>query len=140
MSDVILMVEATIYMCVTGPDVVKTVTDEVGTAEELGGAGVHTTRSGIADGAYANDVECLLQMRRLIDFLPANNADGVPEWPSFDDADREDRSLDTLVPENPNKPYDMKELILKVVDEGEFFEIQPSFGKNMVTGFGRIAG
>jgi len=125
---------------VTGPDVVKTVTNEVVTAEELGGAGVHTTKSGVADGAYANDVECLLQMRRLIDFLPANNADGVPEWPSFDDADREDRSLDTLVPENPNKPYDMKELILKVVDEGDFFEIQPSFGKNMVTGFGRIAG
>ncbi len=117
MTDFIFMVEGTSYMFVTGPDVVKTVTNEVVTAEELGGAGVHTTRSGIADGAYANDVECLLQMRRLIDFLPANNADGVPEWPSFDDADREDRSLDTLVPENPNKPYDMKELILKVVDE-----------------------
>src|SRR6266480_3873189 len=107
---------------------------------DAGGAGVHTTKSAVADGAYENDVECLLQMRRLIDFLPANNTDGVPEWPSFDDIDREDRSLDTLVPENPNKPYDMKELILKVVDEGDFFEIQPSFGKNMVTGFGRIAG
>src|SRR5712692_652941 len=140
MTDFIFMVRDTSYMFVTGPDVVKTVTNEVVTAEELGGASVHTTKSGIADGAYANDVECLLQMRRLIDFLPANNADGVPEWPSFDDADREDRSLDTLVPENPNKPYDMKELILKVVDEGDFFEIQPSFGKNMVTGFGRIAG
>src|SRR6266849_1640480 len=140
MTDFIFMVEGTSYMFVTGPDVVKTVTNEVVTAEELGGAGVHTTKSGVADGAYENDVECLLQMRRLIDFLPANNADGVPEWPSFDDIDREDRSLDTLVPENPNKPYDMKELILKVVDEGDFFEIQPSFGKNMVTGFGRIAG
>ena len=140
MTDFIFMVEGTSYMFVTGPDVDKTVTNEVVTSEELGGAGVHTTKSGVADGAYANDVECLLQMRRLIDFLPANNADGVPEWPSFDDADREDRSLDTLVPENPNKPYDMKELILKVVDEGDFFEIQPSFGKNMVTGFGRIAG
>jgi propionyl-CoA carboxylase beta chain len=140
MTDFIFMVEGTSYMFVTGPDVVKTVTNEVVTAEELGGAGVHTTKSGVADGAYENDVECLLQMRRLIDFLPANNADGVPEWPSFDDADREDRSLDTLVPENPNKPYDMKELILKVADEGDFFEIQPSFGKNMVTGFGRIGG
>src|SRR5438552_258061 len=140
MTDFTFMVRDTSYMFVTGPDVVKTVTNEVVTAEELGGAGVHTAKSGVADGAYDNDLECLLQMRRLIDFLPANNADGVPEWPSFDDADREDRSLDTLVPENPNKPYDMKELILKVVDEGDFFEIQPSFGKNMVTGFGRIAG
>jgi propionyl-CoA carboxylase beta chain len=116
------------------------VTNEVVTSEELGGAGVHTTKSAVADGAYENDVECLLQMRRLIDFLPANNADGVPEWPSFDDSDREDRSLDTLVPENPNKPYDMKELILKVVDEGDFFEISEMFAKNIVTGFGRIAG
>src|SRR5437763_963171 len=140
MTDFIFMVEGTSYMFVTGPDVVKTVTNEVVTAEELGGAGVHTTKSAVADGAYANDVECLLQMRRLIDFLPANNADGVPEWPSFDDIDREERSLDTLVPANPNKPYDMKELILKVVDEGDFFEIQPSFGRNIVTGFGRIAG
>jgi propionyl-CoA carboxylase beta chain len=140
MTDFIFMVEGTSYMFVTGPDVVKTVTNEVVTAEELGGAGVHTTKSAVADGAYENDVECLLQMRRLIDFLPANNTDGVPEWPSFDDIDREDRSLDTLVPENPNKPYDMKELILKVVDEADFFEIQPSFGKNIVTGFGRIAG
>jgi propionyl-CoA carboxylase beta chain len=72
--------------------------------------------------------------------LPANNTDGVPEWPSFDDPEREDRSLDTLIPDNPNKPYDIKELIAKVVDEGDFFEIQPSFGKNIVTGFGRMAG
>src|SRR5438094_371938 len=82
---------------VTGPEVVKTVTNEVVTSEELGGASVHTTKSGVADGAYENDLECLLQMRRLVDFLPANNAAGVPEWPSFDDPDREDRSLDTLV-------------------------------------------
>jgi propionyl-CoA carboxylase beta chain len=140
MTDFIFMVEGTSYMFVTGPDVVRTVTNEVVTAEELGGASVHTTKSAVADGAYGNDVECLLQMRRLIDFLPANNSEGVPAWPSFDDADREDRSLDTLVPENPNKPYDMKELILKVVDEGDFFEIQPNFGRNIVTGFGRIAG
>src|SRR6266496_4777513 len=131
MTDFTFMVRDTSYMFVTGPDVVKTVTNEVVTAEELGGASVHTTRSGISDGAFENDVECLLQIRRLLDFLPANCAAGVPEWPSFDDADREDRSLDTLVPENPNKPYDMKELILKVVDEADFFEIQPSFGKNI---------
>src|SRR5262249_18316936 len=140
MTDFIFMVEGTSYMFVTGPDVVKTVTNEVVTAEELGGASVHATKSAVADGAYENDVECLLQMRRLIDFLPANNTDGVPEWPSFDDPDREDRSLDTLVPENPNKPYDMKELILKVVDEGDFFEIGPDFAKNIITGFARIDG
>src|SRR5258707_1003851 len=104
------------------------------------GASVHATRSSIADGAFDNDVETLLQMRRLIDFLPSNNTDGVPEWPSFDDIERVDMSLDTLIPDNPNKPYDMKELILKVVDEGDFFEISEAFAKNIVTGFGRIAG
>ena len=123
MTDFIFMVKDTSYMFVTGPDVVKTVTNEVVTAEELGGASVHTTKSGVADGAYENDVECLLQMRRLIDFLPANNEAGVPEWPSHDDLEREEKSLDTLVPDNPNKPYDIKELILKVADEGDFFEI-----------------
>jgi propionyl-CoA carboxylase beta subunit len=140
MTDFIFMVKDTSYMFVTGPDVVKTVTNEIVTAEELGGASVHTTKSGVADGAFENDVECLLQMRRLIDFLPANNQAGVPEWPSFDDPEREDSSLDTLIPDNPNKPYDIKELILKVADERDFFEIQPAFGRNIVTGFGRIAG
>src|SRR5512147_478171 len=100
MTDFVFMVRDTSYMFVTGPDVVKTVTNEVVTAEELGGASVHTTKSGIADGAYDNDVETLLQMRRLIDFLPANCSSGVPEWPSFDDIDREEPSLDTLVPDN----------------------------------------
>src|ERR1700754_4117721 len=140
MTDFIFMVKDTSYMFVTGPDVVKTVTNETVTAEELGGASVHTTKSAIADGAYDNDVETLLQMRRLIDFLPSNNSDGVPEWPSFDDIERVEMSLDTLVPENPNKPYDIKELILKVVDEGDFFELAESFAKNIVTGFGRVAG
>ena len=140
MTDFIFMVKNTSYMFVTGPDVVKTVTNEVVTAEELGGASVHATRSSIADGAFENDVETLLQMRRLIDFLPSNNTDGVPEWPSFDDIERVDMSLDTLIPDHPNKPYDMKELILKVVDEGDFFEISETFAKNIVTGFGRIAG
>jgi propionyl-CoA carboxylase beta chain len=134
------MVRGTSYMFVTGPDVVKTVTNEVVTAEELGGASVHTTKSGVADGAYDNDLECLLQMRRLIDFLPANNEAGVPQWPSFDDIEREDKSLDTLVPDNPNKPYDIKELILKTVDEGDFFELGEAYARNIVTGFGRIAG
>src|SRR5438067_4964814 len=132
MTDFTVMVRGTSYMFVTGPDVVKTVTNEVVTAEELGGATVHTGKSGVSDGAYENDLECLLQMRRLIDFLPANNEAGVPEWPSFDDPEREDFSLDTLIPENPNKPYDITELILKTVDEGDFFEIQATFGRNMV--------
>ena len=113
MTDFIFMVRDTSYMFVTGPDVVKTVTNEIVTAEELGGASVHATKSSIADGAYDNDVECLLQMRRLLDFLPANFSAGAPEWPSFDDAERTDPSLDTLIPDNPNKPYDIKELILK---------------------------
>src|SRR6188472_3287790 len=140
MTDFIFMVRDTSYMFVTGPDVVKTVTNEVVTAEELGGASVHTTKSGVSDGAFENDVECLLQMRRLIDFLPANNESGVPEWPAYDESDRIDKSLDTLIPDNPNKPYDMKELILKIADEGDFFELSSAYAKNIVTGFGRVAG
>jgi propionyl-CoA carboxylase beta chain len=140
MTDFIFMVRDTSYMFVTGPDVVKTVTNESVTAEELGGAQVHTTRSSIADRAYDNDVEALLQMRRLIDFLPASNLEQPPKLPSFDDPDRIDMSLDTLIPENPNKPYDIKELIIKVADEGDFFEIQEAHAKNIVTGFARIEG
>ncbi|QFU16783.1 acyl-CoA carboxylase subunit beta [Microvirga thermotolerans] len=140
MTDFIFMVRDRSYMFVTGPDVVKTVTNETVTSEELGGAKIHTTKSSVADGAYDNDVEALLQIRRLLDFLPSNNMDGVPEWPSYDDPNRIDESLDTLIPDNPNKPYDMKELILKVVDEGDFFEIQEAFARNIITGFGRIEG
>src|SRR6201999_800212 len=140
MTDFVFMVRGTSYMFVTGPDVVKTVTNEVVTAEELGGALVHTTKSGIADRAYENDVEALLQMRRLIDFLPACNLSQPPTLPSFDDPDRIDDSLDTLIPDNPNKPYDIKELILKVADEGDFFELGEAFARNIVTGFGRIGG
>jgi propionyl-CoA carboxylase beta chain len=140
MTDFIFMVRDTSYMFVTGPDVVKTVTNESVTAEQLGGAQVHTTRSSIADRAYDNDVEALLQMRRLIDFLPASNLEAPPKLPSFDDPDRVDMSLDTLIPDNPNKPYDIKELILKIADEGDFFEIQEAHAKNIVTGFARIEG
>ena len=139
-TDFIFMVRDTSYMFVTGPDVVKTVTNETVTAEELGGAKVHTTKSSIADGAYDNDVEALLQMRRLIDFLPSSNRDELPEWPSFDDPAREEISLDTLIPDNPNKPYDIRELILKVADEGDFFEIQEAHARNIVTGFARVEG
>jgi len=120
--------------------VVKTVTNEVVTAEELGGAKVHTTKSSIADGSFENDVEALLQVRRLVDFLPANNIDGVPEIESFDDPLRLDMSLDTLIPDNPNKPYDMGELIRRVADEGDVFEIQATYARNIMTGFGRIEG
>ncbi|MEJ8476628.1 acyl-CoA carboxylase subunit beta [Roseibium algae] len=140
MTDFIFMVRDTSYMFVTGPDVVKTVTNETVTAEELGGASVHTTKSSIADGAFENDVQALDQMRRLIDFLPMNNTAELPEIDFYDDADQSDTSLDTLIPENPNKPYDIKELILKTVDEGDFFEIQASFAGNIVTGLGRIEG
>src|SRR5690606_35253789 len=138
--DFIFMVRDTSYMFVTGPDVVKTVTNETVTAEQLGGASVHATRSSIADGAYDNDVEALLQMRRLIDFLPQSNIADLPELPSHDAGDRLEMSLDTLVPANPNQPYDMKELIHKVADEGDFFEIQAAFARNIITGFGRLEG
>ncbi len=140
MTDFIFMVKDTSYMFVTGPDVVKTVTNETVTAEELGGAKVHTTKSSIADKAYENDLEALLQMRRLMDFLPSSNQAGVPVIPTNDSPDRLDHSLDTLIPDNPNKPYDIKELILKVVDEADFFEIQEAFAKNIVTGFARMEG
>jgi propionyl-CoA carboxylase beta chain len=140
MTDFIFMVKDTSYMFVTGPDVVKTVTNENVTAEELGGAKVHTTRSSIADGAYDNDLEALLQIRRLMDFLPCNNESGVPALATADPSNRIDHSLDTLIPDNPNKPYDMKELILKIVDENDFFELQDQFAKNIITGFARFEG
>ncbi|MGX1096587.1 acyl-CoA carboxylase subunit beta [Amorphus sp. MBR-141] len=140
MTDFIFMVRDTSYMFVTGPDVVKTVTNETVTAEELGGASIHTTKSSIADGAFDNDVDTLLQVRRLVDFLPASNVAEIPEIETYDDPERTDPSLDRLIPDNPNKPYDMRELILKVVDERDFFEIQESFAKNILTGFGRMEG
>ena len=139
-TDFVFMIRNTSYMFVTGPDVVKTVTNEEVTAEELGGAKVHTTRSSVADGAFDNDVEALNQLRRLIDFLPLSNRTGVPERPTFDVRDRVEPSLDTLVPENANISYDMGELVLKMVDEGDFFEIQPDFAKNIIVGFGRMEG
>ncbi len=140
MTDFIFMVRDTSYMFVTGPEVVKTVTQEAVTREELGGASTHTRKSGVADLAFDNDVQALHELRRFFDFLPLNNRDGVPERPSFDDPVREEPSLDTLVPANPNRPYDMKELILKVVDEGDFFELQPDYARNIVIGFARMEG
>src|SRR5215468_4390523 len=127
MTDFIFMVKDTSYMFVTGPDVVRTVTHETVTHEQLGGALTHSQRSGVADLALENDVEALLQLRRFVDFLPASNREPPPQRPTADPAERIELSLDTLVPASPNKPYDMKELVLKVVDEGDFFELQPDY-------------
>jgi propionyl-CoA carboxylase beta chain len=140
MTDFIFMVKDSSYMFVTGPDVVKTVTHETVTAEELGGAVTHSTKSGVCDLAFENDVEALLQTRRLFDYLPSSNRSELPERSTTDHADRIEMSLDTLIPDNPNKPYDMKELILKVVDEGDFFELMPDYAKNIIIGLGRMEG
>ena len=140
MTDFIFMVKDTSYMFVTGPDVVKTVTHETVTQEELGGAITHTSKSGVADAAFENDVEALLELRRFFGFLPQNNREKPPIRETRDPVDRQDASLDTLVPPSPNKPYDMKELIHKVVDEGEFFELQPAYAANIITGFARMDG
>jgi propionyl-CoA carboxylase beta chain len=140
MTDFIFMVKDSSFMFVTGPDVVKTVTNEVVTQEELGGAVTHTTKSGVADVAFENDIEALLAVRDFVDFLPASNKEPVPERPSADPWDRIEESLDTLIPANANQPYDMHELIRKVVDEGDFFEVQPAHAGNILCGFGRIEG
>ncbi len=140
MTDFIFMIEGSSYMFVTGPDVVKTVTNEVVTAEELGGAKTHTTKSSVADGAYDNDIDALQEMRRLFDFLPLSNRETPPSRPFFDESNRGESSLDTLVPANQNQPYDMKELIYKIADEGNFFELQAEFAKNIITGFIRLEG
>src|SRR5256714_4735728 len=138
MTDFIFMVKDSSYMFVTGPDVVKTVTHETVTHEELGGAITHTTRSGVADLAFENDVEALIELRRFVDFLPGSNRAPAAQRPApdglGDPRERDEPSLDTLVPANPNKPYDMKELIAKVVDEGEFFELQPNYAANILIG------
>lgn len=140
LTDFIIMVRGSSYMFVTGPDVVKTVTHEVVSQEELGGADTHTHKTGVADLAYNNDIEALLQTRRLFNFLPLSNKSGVPSRPTNDPADRVEMSLNTLVPANPNRPYNMKELLERVVDEGDFFEIQPDYAKNIIVGFGRMEG
>ncbi len=140
MTDFIFMVKDTSYMFVTGPDVVKTVTNEVVTAEELGGASTHTKRSSVADGAFENDVETLLEIRRLYDFLPLSNRQTSPVLATQDPVDRQEAALDTLVPDSPNKPYDMHEVIVKVADEGSFYEIQRDFAGNILCGFIRLNG
>jgi propionyl-CoA carboxylase beta chain len=140
MTDFIFMVKDSSYMFVTGPEVVKTVTNEVVTQEELGGAVTHTTKTGVADLAFENDIEALLATREFVSFLPENNRSGVPELPTSDPWDRVEDSLDTLIPASANQPYDMHELVRKVLDEGQFFEIQPNHGGNILCGFGRVEG
>ncbi len=140
MTDFIFMVRDSSYMFVTGPDVVKTVTNEIVTAEELGGAITHTKKSSVADGAFENDIEALENIRLLFDYLPLNSKEKPPVRPFYDDTERLDMKLDTLIPDSSTKPYDMKELILSVADEGSFFEIKENFAKNLITGFIRIEG
>ena len=140
MTDFICMVKDSSYMFVTGPEVVKTVTHEEVTAEELGGAVTHTTKSGVADLAFENDVEALMVIRRMMGYIPSSNREKPPVVPCEDPADRLDESLDTLVPSNTNQPYDMKEAIVKMVDDGEFFELQPDHAKNIIIGFARMEG
>jgi propionyl-CoA carboxylase beta chain len=140
MTDFIFMVRDTSYMFVTGPDVVKTVTNEIVTAEELGGATTHTTKSSVADGAFDNDVETLEQVRRLFDFLPLSNHEPPPTRPFHDDPERIEMRLDTLIPDQATKAYDMHELVMALADEGDFFELQQAYARNILTGFIRIEG
>ena len=140
MTDFIFMVKDSSYMFVTGPEVVKTVTHETVTAQELGGAITHSTKSGVADLAFENDVEALLMLRRLFNYIPANNREKAPYRPTQDPSTRADMTLDTLVPDSPNKPYDMKELIGKTVDDAEFFELQADYAANIIIGFARMDG
>ena len=140
MTDFIFMVKDSSYMFVTGPEVVRTVTNEVVTQEELGGAITHTTRTGVADVAFENDVEALTAAREFFSYLPENNRSGVPHRPCDDPWDRREDSLDTLIPASANQPYDMHELVRKVLDEGEFFEIAPAHAANIICGFGRVEG
>ena len=140
MTDFIFMVKDTSFMFVTGPDVVKTVTNEIVTAEELGGALTHTKKSSVADAAFENDVEALMEVRRLVDLLPLSNREKPPVSLTHDAGDRVENSLDTIVPDNANKPYDMHEVVTKIADEGDFFEIQRNFAGNILTGFIRLEG
>jgi propionyl-CoA carboxylase beta chain len=140
MTDFIFMVKDSSYMFVTGPDVVKTVTNEVVTQEELGGAITHSSKTSVSDLALENDIEALLAARDFFDFLPLNNREEVPERPCADPWDRAEESLDTVIPPSANQPYDMHEVIRKTLDEGDFFEVQPLHAGNIIVGFGRIEG
>ena len=139
-TDFVFMVKKTSYMFVTGPNVVKTVTQEDVTSEELGGADTHASKSGVAHLACANDADCLLKIRDLLHYIPQNCEDPPPFIPTTDPADRADEALDTLVPENPNRPYDMREAIQRIVDDGKFFEIHTDYAPNIIVGFAHLGG
>jgi len=140
MTDFILMVKESSYMFVTGPEVIKTVTHEEVTMEELGGAMSHNTRSGVAHFIAESDEQIVLMVRELVSFLPSNNMEDPPAQPCTDDAMREDEKLQTIVPADPNKPYDMKEIITSVADNHNFFEVMPFYAQNILTGFARLGG
>ncbi|HTO12502.1 MAG TPA: acyl-CoA carboxylase subunit beta [Candidatus Binatia bacterium] len=139
-TDFVFMVKNTSYMFVTGPDVIKAVTHETVTADELGGATAHGTTSGVAHFASDSEEECLALIRELLTFLPQNNVDDPPLRPTRDPVDRRDEALQSLVPEQPNKPYDMKDVIRTVLDDRYFFEVHSGFAPNIVVGFGRLGG
>jgi len=139
-TDFIFMVENTSHMFITGPDVVKTVTHEELTMDELGGAAMHTKKSGVAHRAFTNEMHAISQMRALFDFLPLSNKNTLPQRLTTDDPEREDESLNRIIPSDPNIAYDIKDIINSVVDENNFFEIQPEMAKNIVTGFARMNG
>jgi acetyl-CoA carboxylase carboxyltransferase component len=140
MTDFILMVKETSFMHITGPDVIKAVTREEVTSEDLGGAMVHNQKSGVAHFAAEDEEDCIYQMRKLLSYLPQNNVEDPPFVPSDDPADRMDEALDSLIPENPNKPYNMKDVIRRVVDDGDFFEVQAHWAQNILIGFARLGG
>jgi propionyl-CoA carboxylase beta chain len=139
-TDFVLMVEGTSYMFITGPDVVKTVTGEDVSFEELGGAATHATRSGVAHFTTPDEEACLDEARYLLSFLPQNNLEAPPFAPPSDPVDREDPALDSVVPDSPNKPYDMKGVVERVVDDGEFLEVHAHWAENVVCGFARLGG
>jgi propionyl-CoA carboxylase beta chain len=139
-TDFIFMVKNTSYMFVTGPDVIKTVTHEEVTKEDLGGAMTHNATSGVAHFTGDNDEQTLMMVRELISYLPSNNMEEAPVKPTTDRPDREDKKLDDVVPADPNKPYDIKEIILSVVDNHNFFEVHPHYAKNIIVGFARLNG
>ncbi len=139
-TDFIFMVESSSYMFITGPDVIKTVTSEEVTKEELGGAAIHNEVSGVAHFRDASEQACIARIRQLLSFLPSNNLETPPYVATEDPADREDESLDDLVPADPMKPYDMRDLIARVVDDGVFFEVQETWARNIVCGLARIGG
>ena len=140
LTDFIFMVKGSSYMFVTGPDVVKSVTAEEVSFEELGGASVHSSTSGVCHYVAENEADCMFLIRKLLSYIPQNNMEDPPFVKSNDDPLREDESLDSLIPDNPNKPYDIKEVITKIVDNGEFFEIHADYAANIVVGFARLGG